>query len=188
MLEGQPDVPRSSTACAGSRWSGIGQGARSQLAGTAGRAETARSAAAPYRAGGSGGRRPGLEISSCSGSPPPTSAASTAPSSPTPGGTARAWPPRRCAISTPCCTAPSRTPSASATWSATWPTPSLHHGAPLPSCRSGPPSSCGPSWPTLARIACTPCGCWSLRWVDVDLDAARLSPPASPGGGQLRRP
>src|SRR5215212_11370996 len=40
----------------------------------------------------------------------------------------------------------------------------------------------------LARIACTPCGCWSpppgcgepnwpgLRWVDVDLDAARLSP------------
>ena len=23
------------------------------------------------------------------------------------------------------------------------------------------PSSCAPSWPTLATIACTPCGCWS---------------------------
>ena len=49
--------------------------------------------------------------------------------SPTPGATARAWPPRRCATSTPCCTGPSRTPSASATWSATWPTPSPTAGA-----------------------------------------------------------
>ena len=110
------------------------------------------------------------------------------PPRPTPGGTARAWPPRRCATSTPCCTGPSRTPSASATWSATWPMPSPRRGAPRRRCRSGPPSSCAPSWPTSARIACTPSGCWSpppgcggpsspgLRWVDVDLGAARLSP------------
>jgi len=49
---------------------------------------------------------PRLGTSSCSGSPPPTSVRSIAPSSPTPGGTARAWPPRPCATSTPCCTGP----------------------------------------------------------------------------------
>jgi hypothetical protein len=88
---------------------------------------------------------PGRATSSCSGSPPRTSAASTAPSSPTPAATARAWPPRRCATSMPCCTGPSETPSASATWSATWPMRSPRRGAPLPRCRSGPHSSCAPS-------------------------------------------
>jgi Phage integrase, N-terminal SAM-like domain/Arm DNA-binding domain len=46
---------------------------------------------------------------------PPTSAPSTAPCSPTPGATARAWPPRPSATSTPCCIGPFETPSASAT-------------------------------------------------------------------------
>jgi hypothetical protein len=143
--------------------------------------------------------RPGWATSSCSNSPPPPSAASTAPSAPTPDATAKAWPPRRSATSTPCSTGPSRTPSASATWSATWPTPSPHHGAPPPSCRSGPHSSCGPSWPTPATMPVRPVAAGghhrdaARRTGRAALDRHRPGrrstlPPAAPGGGQLRGP
>jgi integrase-like protein len=74
--------------------------------------------------------------------------------SPTSGGTAKAWPPRRSGTSTRCCTEPSRTPSDSATWSATWPMPDLMTRAfTPPSAVSGLSVSRSGEWATRRRSA-----------------------------------
>ena len=59
------------------------------------------------------------------------------------------------------------------------------------------PSSCAPSWPMPATIACTPCGCWwpppgcaAPSWPGCAGSTSTWTPPGSPppapGGGQLR--
>ena len=68
--------------------------------------------------------------------------------------------------------------------------------APRRRCRSGPRISCAPSWPMLARIACTPSGCSSSPGCAAPSSPGSAgststwtplgSPPAAPGGGQLR--